>query len=392
MDMAHMTDIDPEDLLLIIQLQQEDAQALARDVQPNSQETARLLMSDLKEWEDIITEHARLIEEAIPPQHETSAGTIRETGESSSGGRERADSAPSADPNIAALSRLTTGLVIRNYDGDDDDSPDSDSKTIKKEDAIPKTKDVKPARRRCISCQSKFQAAETVRFPCGHDYCHDCVFGLHLAATTDESLFPPRCCGREIPFNIARPIMSREDIETFEAKAIEFSTKDRTYCFKPTCSQFIPPKDIDRNVARCGSCRSKTSMGWQRCNACKSVVELSTGCNHMTCRCGSQFCYKCGMKWKTCRCSQWDENRLLARAETIVARDGMIAANTRAHQDAIDAVRQNIVENHNCNHGRWAKRNGRQRCEECRYMLPEYIFECLQCNLRACWRCRLNRL
>jgi hypothetical protein len=24
------------------------------------------------------------------------------------------------------------------------------------------------------------------------------------------------------------------------------------------------------------------AMGWQRCNACKSVVELSTGCNHMS--------------------------------------------------------------------------------------------------------------
>ena len=30
------------------------------------------------------------------------------------------------------------------------------------------------------------------------------------------------------------------------------------------------------------------------CPGCNNLVERSTGCNHMTCRCGQLFCYRCG--------------------------------------------------------------------------------------------------
>ncbi|KAF7323970.1 RBR-type E3 ubiquitin transferase [Mycena kentingensis (nom. inval.)] len=33
---------------------------------------------------------------------------------------------------------------------------------------------------------------------------------------------------------------------------------------------------------------------WRRCPNCSSLVELVSGCNHMTCRCGTHFCFKCG--------------------------------------------------------------------------------------------------
>ena len=29
-------------------------------------------------------------------------------------------------------------------------------------------------------------------------------------------------------------------------------------------------------------------------------VELSTGCNNITCRCKAEFCYECTMPWKIC--------------------------------------------------------------------------------------------
>ena len=32
------------------------------------------------------------------------------------------------------------------------------------------------------------------------------------------------------------------------------------------------------------------------------MVELTEGCNHMTCRCTAEFCIVCGLKWKTCDC------------------------------------------------------------------------------------------
>ncbi|XP_034695790.1 uncharacterized protein LOC117921956 isoform X2 [Vitis riparia] len=36
---------------------------------------------------------------------------------------------------------------------------------------------------------------------------------------------------------------------------------------------------------------------WKRCPQCKFYVEKIEGCVHLTCRCGFEFCYRCGGKW-----------------------------------------------------------------------------------------------
>jgi hypothetical protein len=41
----------------------------------------------------------------------------------------------------------------------------------------------------------------------------------------------------------------------------------------------------------------KANMHFQRCEKCRAMVEKKQGCNHMTCRCGHQFCYLCGGTW-----------------------------------------------------------------------------------------------
>jgi hypothetical protein len=37
--------------------------------------------------------------------------------------------------------------------------------------------------------------------------------------------------------------------------------------------------------------------GWRRCYKCRTLVELTQGCSHITCRCKAQFCYICGAVW-----------------------------------------------------------------------------------------------
>jgi len=53
---------------------------------------------------------------------------------------------------------------------------------------------------------------------------------------------------------------------------------------------------------------------WQRCKQCGRLVELSSGCFHMTCLCKNEFCYSCGGSWqggeKACSCPRWTESRL----------------------------------------------------------------------------------
>jgi len=42
------------------------------------------------------------------------------------------------------------------------------------------------------------------------------------------------------------------------------------------------------------------------------------------CRCGAQFCYVCGARWKTCGCAHVDEARLYEQAARVVVRNGPI--------------------------------------------------------------------
>ena len=35
--------------------------------------------------------------------------------------------------------------------------------------------------------------------------------------------------------------------------------------------------------------------GWKDCPRCKFYIERSEGCNHLTCTCGTHFCYLCGV-------------------------------------------------------------------------------------------------
>ncbi|KAL2990446.1 hypothetical protein AAZX31_11G201900 [Glycine max] len=37
---------------------------------------------------------------------------------------------------------------------------------------------------------------------------------------------------------------------------------------------------------------------WQKCPKCTMFVQSSGGCEHITCRCGRNFCYICGENWE----------------------------------------------------------------------------------------------
>lgn len=157
-----------------------------------------------------------------------------------------------------------------------------------------------------------------------------------------------------VPLEDVKHLLPVDLVTLFEAKAIEWETDDRTYCSQHNCSTFIQPTYIAEGVATCLSCGNRTCTKckavahdddecpedsafkalselargeeWQRCYKCRSLVSISTGCNHMTqvspsccagwerlligrsCLCTAEFCYECGERWKTCRCDQWRED------------------------------------------------------------------------------------
>ncbi|KAJ2999212.1 hypothetical protein NUW58_g67 [Xylaria curta] len=202
-------------------------------------------------------------------------------------------------------------------------------------------------RRLCDACGEQKHFAELSRTPCQHEYCRRCLSRLFQDAMVDESLFPPRCCRQPIPLDRSQLFLDADVVRQFRQKAIGFSTPNRTYCRNTDCAAFIPPNNCSSTTASCNQCHSRTcttckdafhdgdcpndeqlqrvlhlarEQGWQRCQNCWGMVELNTGCDHMTCRCGFQFCYICGAHWKTCNCEHWDEHRLYERAAQIDAR------------------------------------------------------------------------
>ena len=125
----------------------------------------------------------------------------------------------------------------------------------------------------------------------------------------DETLYPPRCCRLEMPWDSVRFVIQAELAAGFEAKREELGTRNRVYCYDPACASFIGRARIVSDVATCPTCQKETCVncksathagdraadtglqmtlalarqqGWKRCSECRAVVELNTGCNHIT--------------------------------------------------------------------------------------------------------------
>ncbi|GAB7342659.1 hypothetical protein MBLNU457_g0816t2 [Dothideomycetes sp. NU457] len=161
----------------------------------------------------------------------------------------------------------------------------------------------------CAACTGDRMWFETVKLPCGDDYCEDCISDLFEQSMNDETLYPPRCCRQPMPLNSTSPFLRPGLFEAFCEKKIELDTPNRIYCNEPSCNAFIPPNRIEHEIATCpqcerhtctmcrhashdGDCPEDTALqqvlqlaqeaGWQRCNNCHRMVELNTGCHHMT--------------------------------------------------------------------------------------------------------------
>ncbi|KAF4769660.1 hypothetical protein N7455_006331 [Penicillium solitum] len=260
--------------------------------------------------------------------------------------------------------------------------------------------------RECVSC---FTKVNDIMFKgsCGHEFCRDCTRQMFLGAIKDEELYPPRCCGNVIPPGVALRILSYDELRRFSERALEWTAKDRLYCAEPTCSKFIPPFAIQHEHGTCPECHRQTHVPcrslahprvdcpmdeplhavlemadaakWKRCFNCRTMVELRHGCNHMTCRCGREFCYVCGSVWKSCQCPLWHEHRLEEMAIQAVDEEVPANANIHVRQNAFNQIVEDLRqhEDNGCEHHRnsqWVWRNtGSLQCEVGNHQLPEVV-------------------
>ncbi|KAG5915887.1 hypothetical protein E4U61_004171 [Claviceps capensis] len=320
------TEIDPKSLALIIEIQLHDLRCMIKGKHtigngPDSEVAAQIMEAEVKNLSSFYADRcmSRSIAHALVTDADAIVAHVRQEKQAADdrafalrdnpqGARRRptATASSSASHSKGAVDKISQKLAALTVD--EKKIPSGAELSITTADPSSASKE-KSALRNCVACTSEVASTDSVRCPCSHDYCRDCITSLFSAATNDESLFPPRCCKEPIPLDLYKPFLSTTLLGTYEAKKLEYGTLDKTYCHVRTCSTFVPPAFVKDDVATCVKCQSKTCTmckgethtddcpadtltadflqiatenGWQRCYSCRRMVDLNTGCNHIS--------------------------------------------------------------------------------------------------------------
>ncbi|KAI0108984.1 hypothetical protein GGR51DRAFT_513963 [Nemania sp. FL0031] len=180
--------------------------------------------------------------------------------------------------------------------------------------------------RECSICMEEDDMRSMAQAPCAHWYCHGDLQTAFQNALDGRQPF--RCCHQEVPVDLC-PTTTEDFRERYRLMILELTTPNPVYCSNRACGRFVPPAQYEGpDIAACQACRSRacricrnashagicpqdvgmqqavalaTRNGWRSCPRCNNMVEKRSGCNHMTCRCGGEFCYVCGGAWGSCR-------------------------------------------------------------------------------------------
>ncbi|RDB30352.1 ATP-dependent RNA helicase DEAH12, chloroplastic [Hypsizygus marmoreus] len=228
-----------------------------------------------------------------------------------------------------------------------------------------------------LSANSSNKLPFGLRLPCpqAHAYCIACLTSYIQSKLDPDGrgvgksstiVFPIRCpeCSLSewaegIPDGVAERVLGENDMVHWHHQKI-LDSIPRLFCPNPKCSSLVEAdEDSDDPQAICPSCKQvmcvpcralwhdgltceayqalplderspedrlllelAKAKSWRRCPSCSVIVEHISGCNHMTCRCGFHFCFKCESpttKEGKCKrqppCELWDEELLLEERE-----------------------------------------------------------------------------
>lgn len=65
-----------------------------------------------------------------------------------------------------------------------------------------------------------------------------------------------------------------------------------------SCDEYQALPDTLRQPEDLALLHEARRQRWRQCAQCEFMIERAEGCNHMTCKCGFEFCYACGTPWK----------------------------------------------------------------------------------------------
>jgi len=174
----------------------------------------------------------------------------------------------------------------------------------------------------CLACVTEYNTQQMVSLSCQHRYCLECFNLLVHTGCENDRAFPPKCCGKPVSgklimkkasqraqrkyallvAKIAIPLDSRwycprsscgQAIDMRKAKVSQYSGLQCSHCLGYVCVLCREP--AHHSGSRCNNASLKATleegarMGWRRCYNCHTMIELRSGCSHITCRCGAEF-------------------------------------------------------------------------------------------------------
>ncbi|KAI4265537.1 MAG: hypothetical protein L6R38_009347 [Xanthoria sp. 2 TBL-2021] len=89
---------------------------------------------------------------------------------------------------------------------------------------VPKLSDPTSEDPVCTACMSPILPSDLIKLSCDHSYCTECTMRLFTSAMTDETLFPPQCCGISIPLASVLSEVDTDFEEAFNKRQAELST------------------------------------------------------------------------------------------------------------------------------------------------------------------------
>ena len=167
---------------------------------------------------------------------------------------------------------------------------------------------------------------------CNHQFCASCLhqYVIYKIGVFESVECPNEECREVLDENTRLyselPLDARKKYKKLKEYTESLKNPNRKLCPNEKCDGYLEMPEARENEVvianpRCNTCKrvycSKCSfeehegdcdphqlnffqntLHYRQCARCKNVIEKSSGCNHMTCRCGYQFCYICGGKWK----------------------------------------------------------------------------------------------
>ncbi|KAI3791958.1 hypothetical protein L2E82_05825 [Cichorium intybus] len=205
-----------------------------------------------------------------------------------------------------------------------------------------------------ICCEFTYIAQMFSVNKCLHRYCFSCMrkhveFKLHQGKLPE---CPHEGCKSELEIETCKVFLNPElhDIMMSRVKEASIPPSEKVYCPFSNCSALMSKTEVhpvgEEGMRKCIKCRRLFCINcnvpwhynqvcgsysppsieaklqslakrkqWRQCVKCKNLVELATGCYHIYCRCGHEFCYTCGAEWikkkPTCKCPIWDEANII---------------------------------------------------------------------------------